>query len=116
LTTGNLAFDGQRIDGAAPLAEIARRLTLACRSGIPVAIAGAAWVWPDTLDGVQPGDEALVYADLPAKQTLHLTVGDRQLALGEVASAERPATPRPTACGCTITAAGRWATAWGLCR
>jgi tetratricopeptide (TPR) repeat protein len=91
LTTGNLAFDGQRIDGAAPLAEIARRLTLACRSGIPVAIAGAAWVWPDTLDGVQPGDETLVYADLPSKRTLRLTVGGRSLALGgEVASAERP--------------------------
>ena len=40
LTTGNLAHDGQRIDGAAPLSEIARRLTLACRSGIPVKIDG----------------------------------------------------------------------------
>ena len=90
LTTGNLAFDGQRIDGAAPLHEIARRLTLACRSGIPVAIAGAAWVWPDTLDGVQPGDETLVYADLPAAKSLRLTVGGHTLALGEVASAERP--------------------------
>lgn len=90
LTTGNLAHDGQRIDGAAPLAEIARRLTLACRSGIPVAIAGAAWVWPDTLDGVQPGDETLVYADLPARKELRLTVGGHSLAVGEVASAERP--------------------------
>ncbi|HEV7504852.1 MAG TPA: VIT domain-containing protein [Thermoanaerobaculia bacterium] len=90
LTTGNLVHDGQRIDGAAPLAEIARRLTLACRSGIPVAIAGAAWVWPDTLDGVQPGDETLVYADLPAKKSLRLTVGGRALTLGDVASAERP--------------------------
>jgi tetratricopeptide (TPR) repeat protein len=90
LTTGNLAHDGQRIDGAAPLAEISRRLTLACRSGIPVAVAGAAWVWPDTLDGVQPGDETLVYADLPAKKSLRLTVGGRSLALGEVASVERP--------------------------
>ncbi len=90
LTTGNLAHDGQRIDGAAPIAEIARRLTLACRSGIPVAIAGAAWVWPDTLDGIQPGDETLVYADLPARKELRLTVGGRSLAVGEVASAERP--------------------------
>ncbi|HSS78350.1 MAG TPA: VIT domain-containing protein [Thermoanaerobaculia bacterium] len=91
LTTGNLAHDGQRIDGAAPLAEIARRLTLACRSGIRVAIPGAAWVWPDTLDGIQPGDETLVYTDLPAKKALHLTVGGRSLELGgEVASAERP--------------------------
>jgi hypothetical protein len=90
LTTGNLAHDGQRIDGAAPIEEIGRRLTLACRSGIPVAIAGAAWVWPDTLDGIQPGDETLVYADLPAKKALRLTVGGRSLEVGEVASAERP--------------------------
>ena len=90
LTTGNLAHDGQRIDGAAPIEEIARRLTLACRSGIPVAIAGAAWVWPDTLDGIQPGDETLVYADLPAKKALRLSVGGRSLEVGEVASAERP--------------------------
>ena len=35
------------------------------RSGIAVAVEGAAWVWPQRLDGVQPGDEVLVYADLP---------------------------------------------------
>ncbi|MBW8873859.1 MAG: hypothetical protein JF614_02755 [Acidobacteria bacterium] len=91
LTTGNLAHDGQRIDGAAPVAEIARRLTLACRSGIPVAIEGAAWVWPETLDGVQPGDEALVYADLPADRPLRLTLGGQPVAPGgELATAERP--------------------------
>ena len=91
LTTGNLAQDGQRIDGAAPVVEIARRLTLACRSGIRVAIDGAAWVWPETLDGVQPGDEALVYADLPADRPLRLTLGGQPAAPGgELATAERP--------------------------
>jgi tetratricopeptide (TPR) repeat protein len=90
LTTGNLAQDGQRIAGSAPLAEIARRLTLACRSGIPVKIEGAAWVWPETLDGVQPGDETLVYADLPADRPLRLSLAGRPVGLGELASAERP--------------------------
>jgi tetratricopeptide (TPR) repeat protein len=90
LTTGNLAQDGQRINGSAPLAEIARRLTLACRSGIPVTIEGAAWVWPETLDGVQPGDETLVYADLPADRPLRLALAGRPVGLGEPASAERP--------------------------
>ena len=91
LTTGNLAQDGQRIDGAAPVVEIARRLTLACRSGIRVAIDGAAWIWPETLDGVQPGDEALVYADLPADRPLRLTLGGQPVAPGgELAAAERP--------------------------
>ncbi|HEV2846304.1 MAG TPA: VIT domain-containing protein, partial [Thermoanaerobaculia bacterium] len=91
LTTGNLAHDGQRIDGGAPLSEIARRLTLACRSGIQVAVDGASWVWPQTLDGVQPGDETLVYADLPAGRPLRVTLGGKAAALGgELASAERP--------------------------
>jgi tetratricopeptide (TPR) repeat protein len=91
LTTGNLAHDGQRIDGAAPLAEISRRLTLACRSGIKVKVDGAAWIWPETLDGVQPGDEALVYADLPAERPLRLTLAGKTAKLGgEIASTERP--------------------------
>ncbi len=91
LTTGNLPHDGQRIDGAAPLAEISRRLTLACRSGIKVKVDGAAWIWPETLDGVQPGDEALVYADLPADRPLRLTLAGKAARLGgELASAERP--------------------------
>ncbi len=92
LATGNLAHDGQRIDGAAPLSEIARRLTLACRSGIKVEVEGAAWVWPQTLDGVQPGDEFLVYADLPANRPFRLSLGGRQVASGELAMTE---TERP---------------------
>jgi hypothetical protein len=91
LTAGNLTHDGQRIDGGAPLAEIARRLTLACRSGIKVGIEGASWIWPETLDGVQPGDETLIYADLPESRPLRLTLDGRPLPLGgELAEAERP--------------------------
>ena len=94
LTTGNLAHDGQRIDGAAPLAEIARRLTLACRSGIAVKIPGATWVWPDTLDGVQPGDETLVYADLPADRPLRVVLDGKGLTASRRRSA---ASDRPSA-------------------
>ncbi|HEV8577862.1 MAG TPA: VIT domain-containing protein [Thermoanaerobaculia bacterium] len=91
LATGNLEHDGVRLDGAAPLAEIARRLTLASRSGIQVAVDGAGWVWPETLDGVQPGDEALVYADLPSNKPFHLSLGGRPVQLaGELAPIERP--------------------------
>jgi tetratricopeptide (TPR) repeat protein len=91
LTTGNLAHDGQSLDGAAPLAEIARRLTLASRSGIKVTVDGAAWIWPDTLDGVQPGDQVLIYADVPADRPLRLALDGRAVPLdGDLASAERP--------------------------
>ncbi len=90
LVTGNLPHDGQRLDGAAPTPEIARRLTLACRSGLKVGIEGAEWIWPETLDGVQAGDQALVYADLPADRPLRLTVAGRPVATGELTAAERP--------------------------
>ncbi len=90
LVTGNLPHDGQRLDGAAPTPEIARRLTLACRSGLKVGIDGAEWIWPETLDGVQAGDQALVYADLPADRPLRLTVDGRPVATAEPAATERP--------------------------
>ncbi|HXT19285.1 MAG TPA: tetratricopeptide repeat protein, partial [Thermoanaerobaculia bacterium] len=91
LVTGNLPHDGQRLDGRAPLSELARRLTLACRSGIPVTVAGASWTWPERLDGVQPGDEALVFADVPAGSPLLISVDEHPARLrGELAAAERP--------------------------
>jgi tetratricopeptide (TPR) repeat protein len=90
LATGNLKQDGQLLDGAAPLAEIARRLTLACRSGVKVAVEGAAWSWPETLDGIQPGDGALVYADVPEGKPLRVTLGGQPVVLpGEPAKVER---------------------------
>jgi hypothetical protein len=98
LTTGNLAHDGARIDGAASGAEIIRRMTLACRSGIAVAVEEAAWVWPETLDGMQPGDETLVYAELPKERPLRLSLDGRGLPLdGGLAPAERPLLERAAA-------------------
>lgn len=91
LTTGNLEHDGKRLDGTAPLEEVARRLTLACRSGIEVQVPGAGWVWPQALDGVQSGDEVLVYADLPAGEELEVVLGGQQLQLERrLVEAERP--------------------------
>ncbi len=62
LCRGNLSADGVVLDGAAPVAELARRIGQTTRSGIRVAVPGAEWVWPEQLDGVQPGDQYLVYA------------------------------------------------------
>ena len=91
LATGNLAQDGARIDGDAATAEILDRLTLDCRSGIAVAVAGASWVWPETLDGMQPGDEALVYADLAPERPFRLSLAGSEVSLrGELVPAERP--------------------------
>jgi len=97
LTTGILVDDGQVIDGTASLDEIVRRLSLACRSDIEIAVEGSAWVWPQELDGVQPGDEFLIYADLPADQPLEVRLDGRRYDLGpddlgpgELAEVERP--------------------------
>jgi tetratricopeptide (TPR) repeat protein len=92
LPTAGLPADGVVVDAAAPLAEQMRRLLSPTRSGLKVEMAGAAWVWPDTLNGVQPGDQFLVYADLPAGKPLALRVGGRELVVGKagLVAAERP--------------------------
>lgn len=44
------------------LDALATRLRSSVHSGLPVTVEGASWVWPATVDGVQPGDAVLVYA------------------------------------------------------
>ena len=64
IVRGNLAADGVAIDGGLAAADIAGRLGRKTLSGITVAVEGAEWVWPNRIDGAQPGDEILVYAAL----------------------------------------------------
>lgn len=91
LVAGHLEHDGQVLDGALSLDELATRLTRTTRSGLDVEIPGAEWVWPRRLDGVQPGDEFLVFADLPAARPLTVRVGGREVDLGgPLAAPEEP--------------------------
>jgi hypothetical protein len=70
ITRGLLGHDGAMLDlDRSGPDEIARRLGLATRSGLPVAVDGARWVWPERVDGVQPGDEIVVYASLTGRDT-----------------------------------------------
>jgi hypothetical protein len=64
LTTSGLARDGVVIDANKPVAAIARRLLRATVSHLKVNVPHAEWVWPTELNGVQPGDQVLVYAKL----------------------------------------------------
>ncbi|WP_437968019.1 AgmX/PglI C-terminal domain-containing protein [Sorangium sp. So ce260] len=89
LVTAGLPRDGAVIDGARGVAELERRLASATRSGIAVNVEGARWVWPRALDGVQPGDEALVYAEVPAELPVRLTVDGRTTA-PDLRGVERP--------------------------
>jgi tetratricopeptide (TPR) repeat protein len=91
LVTSGLPRDGMVLDATRPADVLARKLTRATRSGVKVEIDGAGWVWPNLLDGVQPGDELVVYADLPADKPFRVKVAGAPLALaGALASVERP--------------------------
>jgi len=79
IARGVLARDGAILDLDRGAAEAARRLGLATRSGIAITVPGARWSWPERLDGIQPGDEAMVYAvldaDAAARDTVAVKIG-----------------------------------------
>jgi hypothetical protein len=90
IVTAGLEHDGVVADGALDEPSLARRLSLATRSGIAVKIEGATWSWPRTLDGVQPGDERTVYAEVPGKRAgIKLDVGGK-VTVPTLRSVERP--------------------------
>jgi hypothetical protein len=62
LVRGTLERDGVVLDADTGARILARRLSQTTASGIAVSVAGARWVWPKTLDGLQPGDEVLIFA------------------------------------------------------
>jgi hypothetical protein len=76
LARGELPEHGLVLRGATPLPELVARLGAGTRSGIAIEVEGASWVWPERLDGVQPGDAVLVYAQLDAHRgpTLRVTL------------------------------------------
>jgi hypothetical protein len=81
LVTAGLPRDGVVLDGTQPATVSLQRLTRATRSGLKLEVDGAGWVWPSVLNGVQPGDEVLVYADLPRDRPFALEVGGARLPL-----------------------------------
>lgn len=55
---------GLVLDGTLPAARLVERLWQPVLADLKVAVAGTRWHWPTVLDGVQPGDERLVFAEL----------------------------------------------------
>ncbi len=90
LANAGLAKGGAVIDGSVEEAELVRRLSEATVSGIEVKVEGARFVFPKTLDGVQAGDEALVYANLPEADPARISVGGQPLQTLDLARVERP--------------------------
>jgi tetratricopeptide (TPR) repeat protein len=90
LATAGLPRDGIVADAALGAEAIAARLSLRTHSGIPVEVEGARFSWPTRLDGVQAGDEVLVYADMPEGQPVRVRVGERTGPALDLATAARP--------------------------
>ena len=92
LVGAGLERPGIVLDGDLGASAAMARLGSAVRSGIEVTVPGAEWVWPESLDGVQPGDEVLVYAGLPAGRPFSILLeGGRQpISDKDLASAPRP--------------------------
>jgi len=90
---GVLDRDGVVLDAKLGADALARRLGEATSSGVPVKVEGARWSWPQTLDGLQAGDEIMVYADLDSAQPVRITVGTQQIA-PDLRTSDRPLVER----------------------
>lgn len=93
VTSAGLARDGIVVDGATDAGDandIVRRISEATRSGVAVKIDGARWVYPAMLDGVQAGDEAFIYADVPEGQPVMISIDGAPAAPLELRATERP--------------------------
>jgi hypothetical protein len=97
LVHGVLERDGVVLDAKLGALTIARRLGEATSSGVPVSIPGAAWSWPTTLDGMQSGDEVVVFAKMKsATERVLLNIG-QQAVSPEVRAIDRPLIERAVA-------------------
>ncbi len=90
LVRGQLANDGVMLDAQQGSAEIMRRLSLGTRSKIDVKVEGASFTYPERIDGVQAGDEVLVFAQIPEGKSPRITLGDAAPYTPELRTVERP--------------------------
>jgi tetratricopeptide (TPR) repeat protein len=83
LATGAGRHEGVVVDASAipAAADVAARLTKKTRARVPVEVRGATWSWPSAFDGVQEGDERLVYAEVPAGAPAAIVVDGRDAKL-----------------------------------
>ena len=92
LTTAGLSKAGIVVNARQAPATLASRILRATLADVKVEVPGAAWVWPEKLDSVQPGDTFLVFADLPADAPMKIALGEGGRDVHEIAlkKSERP--------------------------
>jgi hypothetical protein len=94
LVTAGLAHDGVVVAAADGVVNTVRRLEAGTKSAVAVAVEGASWSYPKTLQGVQPGDEALVFAELEEGEPLKVRVGGGGARAIDAVPADRPLVER----------------------
>ena len=92
ITTTTVAHKGIVADGRLALPALAHKLASATLPDMKVSVPGAAWAWPETVEGAQPGDELLIYADLPADVAMKVVLTGESTITTEVplTPTERP--------------------------
>ena len=90
LVNAGLPRGGVVVEGSMPEEEMWRRLNEATRSGVEVKVEGAVFSFPQRVDGVQAGDEVLVYANVPEDKPVRVSVGGAPFTSPDVAKVERP--------------------------
>ncbi|MCL2777201.1 MAG: hypothetical protein FWD73_04290 [Polyangiaceae bacterium] len=90
---GVLNRDGVVLDGKLGASAVAKRLQEATTSGLPVKVEGARWSWPEQLDGLQAGDQVMVYAELDPSEPVSITVGNQKF-MPNMRTIDRPLVER----------------------
>ena len=92
LVAAKLPKVGTVLDGELDAGRIVQRLMETTVAKVPIVAQGAKLVWPSQLEGVQAGDEAVVFLELPdASAKAVLTVGGTPVDLSTgLGSVERP--------------------------
>jgi len=90
LTGAGLAQSGVVLDARASISRLADELLQGTVARVEVKVAGASWVHPAVLTSVQPGDERLVFVQLPVDAPLQI-----ELVGAGIAAPELQVVPRP---------------------
>lgn len=93
VTRGVLDHDGVVLDAKLGSAALARRLSETTSSGVAVKVEGAKWSWPEKLDGLQAGDEVLVYSEMEGAKPVKIDIGGQQFT-PDLRTVERPLVER----------------------
>jgi tetratricopeptide (TPR) repeat protein len=99
LCRAGLPSAGVVVDARASVDHIANKLIAPTRERVEVHIAGASWVHPSVLEGVQPGDEHLVLAEVPAGVPVQIELVNAGAEAFETIEAPRPLLERAVARG-----------------